>query len=70
MIVVIDRFEGKYAVCEMKDRTMVDIPIDRLPKGAKTGDVLVIENNIITIDVEETKKRAEDIERLTKNLWT
>ncbi len=43
MKVIIDRFEGKYAVCEKKNLEMIDIEIDKLPKEVKEGDVLIIE---------------------------
>ncbi|MBP2031805.1 hypothetical protein J2Z42_000470 [Clostridium algifaecis] len=68
--VVIDRFEGPYAVCEKEDRTMMDIKRINIPIGAKEGYVLKIEdNNIISIDQDETKKRADGIKKLTKDLW-
>jgi hypothetical protein len=35
MKVTIDRFEGEYAVCEKADRTMINIPREKLPAGAK-----------------------------------
>ncbi|APC41038.1 DUF3006 domain-containing protein [Clostridium estertheticum] len=69
MKVVIDRFEGSYAVCEKEDRTMTDISKDNIPPGAKEGDVLNVNNNIITIDIEETEKRKREIEKLTEDLW-
>lgn len=70
MKVVIDRFEGFYAVCEKEDRTMIDIKISNLPSESKEGDVLIIDtNNMITIDIKETKKRRKEIEKLTENLW-
>jgi hypothetical protein len=67
--VVIDRFEGDYAVCEKENREMIDIKKDILPKEAKENDVLNIEGDKIIIDIEETKKRKKDIEELTKDLW-
>lgn len=69
MKVIIDRFEGIYAVCEKENRTMMDIKKINLPSEAKEGDVLSIDNNIITIDIEETKKRRREIEKLTEDLW-
>ncbi|MBU3158088.1 DUF3006 domain-containing protein (plasmid) [Clostridium estertheticum] len=69
MKVIINRFEGSYAVCEKEDKTMMDINSIDLPFEAKEGDVLVLDNNIITIDVEETKKRHRDIQILTDDLW-
>jgi hypothetical protein len=67
--VVIDRFEGDYAVCEKENREMIDIKKDIIPKEAKENDVLDIEGDKIIIDIEETKKRKKDIEELTKDLW-
>ena len=69
MRVIIDRFEGLYAVCEKEDRTMMDIKRINLPSGVKEGDVLGIDYGIITIDKGETKKRRREIEKLTEDLW-
>ena len=69
MRVIIDRFEGIYAVCEKEDKTMMDILKINLPSKAKEGDVLIFENNMIFIDVEETEKRRREIEKLTEDLW-
>ncbi|MPQ32418.1 DUF3006 domain-containing protein [Clostridium estertheticum] len=69
MKVVIDRFEGSYAVCEKEDRTMMDISKEKVPSGAKEGDVLNIINDEITIDIKETEKRRKEIEKLTEDLW-
>ncbi|MEG0772575.1 DUF3006 domain-containing protein [Clostridium sp.] len=70
MKVVIDRFEGDYAVCEKEDREMIDIKRHSLPKEAKEGDVLDIEGDKIIIDINETEKRKKEIEELTKDLWS
>ncbi len=67
--VVIDRFEGDYAVCEKEDRTMVIIPKNKVPCGAKEGDVLAIEGDLIRIDLKETEKRRAEILKLTDKLW-
>lgn len=69
MQVAIDRFEGKYAVCEKDDRTMINVEIKDIPKGAKEGDVLNIEGSSITIDAKETSRRKAEIEELSRNLW-
>jgi hypothetical protein len=69
MNVIIDKFEGSYAVCEKEDRTMINISKDKIPHGAKNGDILNIINDVITIDVDETEKRQREIEKLTKDLW-
>ena len=64
MKVIIDRFEGDYAVVELPDGTMVDMPISLIPEGAREGDVLVI-----SIDIDETAKRKERIKNLMDDLW-
>ncbi|WP_303871903.1 DUF3006 domain-containing protein [Acetobacterium wieringae] len=69
MKVIIDRFEGDYAVCEKEDRKMIDIQKAKIPVDAKEGDVLEIDNDQITIDVAATKKRKLELENLAKNLW-
>ncbi|MCB2297823.1 DUF3006 domain-containing protein [Clostridium tagluense] len=69
MKVIIDRFEGNYAVCEKEDRNTINISKDKTPPGAKDGDVLNIINDVITIDIEETEKRHKEIEKLTEDLW-
>jgi len=69
MKVIIDRFEGNYAVCEKEDRGMLNIEKSKLPRQAKEGDVLVIIGNNIAIDTLETLARKKRIEELTKDLW-
>jgi len=69
MKVIIDRFEGDFAVCEKEDRQMLDIEKIKIPITAKEGDVLNIINDRITIDSETTEKRKKGIEELTKDLW-
>ncbi|MBU3161543.1 DUF3006 domain-containing protein [Clostridium frigoris] len=69
MNLIIDRFEGDYVVCEKEDRTMMDIKKSKIPSVAKEGDVLIIDNGVIIIDIEKTKKRKIEIKKLTKDLW-
>jgi hypothetical protein len=66
MKVIIDRFEGIYAVCEKEDNTMIDIKRIDIPKDAREGDVLNIEDDSITIDEEETKRRKKKLKNLQK----
>ena len=47
----------------------MDIKRRDLPSVAKEGDVLDISKEVIVIDIEETKKRREKIEEITKDLW-
>lgn len=68
MHVVIDRFEGEFAVCEREDRTMVNIPRTKVPAGAREGDVLAIDSEAISIDRDETARRTMEIEALLKRI--
>jgi hypothetical protein len=65
---IIDRFEGNYAVVELQDGKMINIDKTQLPIGIEEGMVIHISKSI-TIDIEETKKRKEAIEKLTEDLW-
>lgn len=69
MKVVIDRFEGNYAVCEKEDGNMINIEKDKISQDAKEGDVLSVNDNEISIDEISTIERKKEIENLTKDLW-
>lgn len=64
MKVIIDRFEGEYAVVELPDRTMETLPKRLLDPGIREGDVLEIRPL-----PEETRERAREIARLADELW-
>jgi hypothetical protein len=70
MKVIIDRFEGNFAVCEKENRQMIDIERSKIPCMAQEGDVLNISDDIITIDAEATEKRKKRIEEIAKDLWS
>ena len=69
MRIVIDRFEGDYAVCERDDRTMLNIYKNKLPAEAKEGDVLIVDGDAISIDLMETSKRKEQANQLMEKLF-
>ncbi len=69
MEVIVDRFEGKFAVCEKPNREMMDIRKEKLPEGVKEGDVLTISGDQITINPEKRKEREERINKLMNDLW-
>ena len=64
---IIDRFEGKYAILESQDKDSIlfNFPLHLLPQEAKEGTVLSIN---IDIDQKETKKRKEKIQNLLYKL--
>ena len=66
---IIDRFDGTYAICEDKDKSFFAIDQTELPAGAKTGDVLVItDDGTLEIDVAETERRRNRILEKQKKL--
>lgn len=66
---IVDRFEGIYAVCEDKDKAFFAIEIAELPKGVQAGDVLVIEDDgTLKVDAEETQRRRARISDKQKRL--
>lgn len=67
--VIIDRFEGNFAVCENKNGEMVDIDKSKLPKEAKEGSVLIIKGDKIEIDYDETENKKNRIKKLMDLLW-
>lgn len=69
MLLVIDRFEDDFAVCEKDDKTMINIERIKLPLNAKEGDVITFSGNKITLNEVETKIRKLKIDKMTKDLW-
>lgn len=66
---IIDRFDGVYAICEDKDKAFFAIDQTELPAGAKAGDVLVItDDGTLQIDVEETERRRSRMLEKQKKL--
>lgn len=63
MKVIIDRFEGDYAVVEIEIGKCVNIPKVLIP-NAKEGDIIKIE-----IDKKETLERKKHIQELMNNVF-
>lgn len=55
---IIDRFEGDYAVVELENKEIVDIPRVILPVEAKEGDLINI--SIQKTETENREKRIQD----------
>ena len=60
---IVDRYEGQFTVCEEpKEKKYFAIETAEMPKDAKPGTVIVIsDDGVISVDAEETKRRAERI---------
>ncbi len=61
----IDRFEGDFAVVELEDREMVDLPLSLVPENAKEGDILNI-----TIDKNASEIRRKRIQDKFDSLFS
>jgi hypothetical protein len=64
-MLVLDRFEGEYALIEM-NRRIFHIPKVLLPKSAKEGDVITIQ---ITVDKEATANKKQSADKLAGELF-
>jgi hypothetical protein len=58
MRIIVDRFEGEYAVVELENRQFLHIPRRLLPGGAAEGTVLDV-----LINERETRERKESISK-------
>lgn len=55
---IIDRFEGKYAICEDAEQKYFAIETAELPPDVEEGSVLAIsDEGELTVDAEETQRR-------------
>ena len=66
---VIDRFEGGFAVCESSSGEMITIPKTKLPENAKEGSVLKETFKGFAIDLDEEQRRKERIKKLEDSLF-
>lgn len=68
---IIDRFEGIFAVCEAENKSMIDIKINRLPEGVKEGDMILIDKNgLISLgDSAELNTKKNRIAKLMDDLF-
>ena len=67
---IIDRFEGTYAICEDQEKKMFAISLNELPQGAKPGDVRQISGaGELSVDQEETQRRRKKMAGLQSKLF-
>ena len=64
MLVIIDRFEGDFAIVELPSKATANLPRILVPREAAEGDVVRIE-----IDAAETDKRRTRIAALMADVW-
>ena len=65
---IIDRIEEDFAVVEC-DGEMQNIKLDILPKGAKSGDVLINSDGSFAIDKQDNQERKQRIMKLQQELF-
>ena len=56
MRIIIDRFEGKIAVVELEDGSIIDCPKALLPANAKEGSIINI-----TVDENATEEKLQKL---------
>lgn len=67
---IIDRFEGNYAVCESDDKSIVKIPKYKLPFGCKEGDCLIQDSEgMYQSDIPSTKGRETRLREKMSRLF-
>lgn len=67
MKLIIDRFEGIYAICELENGAFIDVPKEDIPKEAKEGDILIKTDNGYCVDKTATENKRKEIkERINK----
>ena len=67
-MIVVDRVEGKFAVCETENG-MRNIPIHLIKGNIRDAAILKEEEGLFSVDEEATKLRAAQIRKATQGLW-
>jgi hypothetical protein len=67
---IIDRFEGNYAVCEQEDKSTVQVPKYKLPPECREGDCLIQDSEgMYRKDSEAAKNRENRIKEKINRLF-
>ncbi|ABZ82854.1 conserved hypothetical protein [Heliomicrobium modesticaldum Ice1] len=70
MALIIDRFEGQFAVVEVDGKGTIDIPRKELPVQTREGDVIRLINGRYEIDLAETKRLRAEANKRTDDFWS
>lgn len=68
MKLIIDRFEGRIAVCETESGGYVDIPREMLPQNVREGSVVIENSGVYEEASDETASRRKRISELLNGL--
>jgi len=66
---VVDRVEGDTAVLENIDNLEILNVNSKLIKDVHEGDVVIFNGSTYEIDVNETKKRKEEMKKMMDSMW-
>lgn len=66
---IVDRIVEQWVVCELEDKSTVELPIEKFPPNIKVGDVVYFEEGRYYIDEDATKERTNQIKELMDDLW-
>ncbi len=66
---ILDRIEGDTAVLETESGKMICLPLSKMPKGIKSGDVFDKNEDKITFNAEQTALRRERMNILKSKLF-
>ncbi len=67
---IIDRFEGNYAVCEAEDKTIINIPKYKLPLECREGDCLISDSDgMYHIDNKTSKEKEKRMNKKINRLF-
>lgn len=67
---IINLFEGSYAICELEDKTTIKVPKYKLPLESKEGDCLIQDSNgMYRKDVVNTKNLEKRIREKINRLF-
>jgi hypothetical protein len=70
-LLVIDRFEGDFAVCEDENRRMIHVRRSEIPLRAAEGDCLIADpKKGYVLDTDETARRKARIKDKMDRLFT
>lgn len=69
MFFIVDRVEGNNVILEDENGDILSLNKNNINGQIKEGDCLRKENGKFLFDIEETKKRKIEIEKLMKGMW-
>ncbi|MCG9969809.1 DUF3006 domain-containing protein [Pelotomaculum terephthalicicum JT] len=65
-MLIVDRFEGDWAVVEYNKRMTFNLPRFLVPAGAKEGDVIIVS---VKVDTGITKKLNTEVSKMASDLF-